>query len=306
MSDFASYILNNEFKGNLRNCRRLIFGFGQSSVKKAIFFCGRNTFISDKFFFISKLTFETNNISNSFSDFLNHLRLQKNFSRNFLLPRKFRSPYHIFLARLLLSIDLTRKLKFLINHYRFLKNYRGFREIFCLPSRGQRTKTNASSRKLVAHKKKIKKYRRISAAMSSQNLLGKYRFLDASAFVFFNSHFSTKSSMYNVFKTITEHLEFQKLSFGTTSKMKLLEKIKKKQNIKHLDLTVIFLFSKFFFPNLFLSKSSSKMPNIINFTTELTLFIPSSTTSLNSIFKRQSTLKAKHFKFDWKPAKQPQ
>jgi ribosomal protein S13 len=153
MSDFSLKILNNnKLRLNLRNCRRKAFGWGVSSAFKAGFFAGIGKQLSDRFFFNSCV--DDDLVSISLSDFFN---LKKIGERYFFLSLFIRAYFHFLLARLVLEVDLIRRRKFLYNQRRSLKNYRGVRSFFFLPCRGQRTRTNASSRKITAKKKKSKK-----------------------------------------------------------------------------------------------------------------------------------------------------
>lgn len=157
MSDFSLKILNNKnLKFNFRNTRRKSFGWGLSSAFKCCFFAGVGTKLSDRFFFNSCV----DNFSILEVSLVSFLKLNKPTSRIYFLRSFLRIFFHFLLGRLSLEADLIRSLKFSVNKLKHLRRYRGIRSFYLLPGRGQRTKTNASSRKIAAKKKKAKNYRK--------------------------------------------------------------------------------------------------------------------------------------------------
>jgi ribosomal protein S13 len=157
MSDFSLKILNNKnLKFNFRNTRRKSFGWGLSSAFKCSFFAGVGTKLSDRFFFNSCV----DNFSILEISLVSFFKLNKPTSRIYFLRSFLRLFFHFLLGRLSLEADLIRSLKFSVNKLRHLRRYRGIRSFYLLPGRGQRTKTNASSRKIAAKKKKAKNYRK--------------------------------------------------------------------------------------------------------------------------------------------------
>ena len=205
MSDFGSQILNNELKGNLRNCRRSLFGFGMSTCRKSYFISGIGEELSDKFFFNSVDSFSAT--IHSKIEFLNFLKNGKLGERKFRLFGFLRVFSHFFLARLTLEVDLTRRLKFLANQCSFLRMYRGFRKFFFLPCRGQRTRTNASSRKLVADRRKVKTFRHSRKAPVAVNwALLKYKVDQFYGRLANLSAVNRLSLTYNIIKCLESHL----------------------------------------------------------------------------------------------------
>jgi ribosomal protein S13 len=156
MSDFSLKILNsNNLRLNLRNCRNKVLGWGGASTIKSSFLSGVGRYLSDRFFFNS--TVDDPLSSEPLTEFLKQNKIGE---RRFFLSFFIRVYFHFLLARLVLEVDLVRRRRFLYNLRRHFRSYRGIRSFHCLPCRGQRTRTNASSRKIVAKRKKAKNFRK--------------------------------------------------------------------------------------------------------------------------------------------------